>query len=159
MKLARPARAMSARTLFALAIAVAPGCDGDEDDAADAETGHGEHGEGDHDGGTDGADPDTRIEWTMAPPATVTAGSPVEGTFMVHTQGELHVTELRACTGHGVADCGLGQMDTFETVPAEADGDAYRGALDLEVGDYTVVGYAHVGPSPFVSDPVDVTVE
>lgn len=161
MKLSSAARSLVLVPALALFGLAAPaGCD-DGDDAADGDTGgHGEHGE--H-GGSDTADPDTMVEWTTPPPATVAAGEAVEGTFMVHTAGELHVTEMRACMGHGVADCGSGDMDTFDvTVPASDGTDAaamHTGSLMLDAGDWTVVGYAHVGPDPFVSDPVDVTVQ
>jgi hypothetical protein len=133
-----------------------PACDDDDgsDDAAD--TGHADHGA---DGET--ADPDTMVEWVDMPATMVAAGEAVTATFMVHTSGELHIAELRACEGAGVADCGLGDMDSFVSGAATAGDDPhmFSASIMLEAGTWTVVAYSHVGPDPFVSDPVDVTVQ
>lgn len=151
----------SKRSTVALAVALItwmPACDGDEGDEGADE--HGDHEHEDHgDHGGEGADPDTMVAWITAPSAMVAAGEPVGGDFHVHTMGELHVTEVRACSGADVAMCGLGDMDSFESSPAqEADEHGYEGALTLDAGEWTVVAYAHVGPDPFVSEPVNVTV-
>ncbi len=155
--------------LFCAALTFASGCDDDDGDDG-AETGshathgdHGDHGDhddhSDHDGGeSDGSDADTMLEWVEMPALVDGA---VNASFMIQTMGELHVAELRACSGADVADCGLGEMGTFESVAAAAqDGmDHMRmGSMTLAAGDWTVVAYVHVGANPHVSDAVNVTV-
>jgi hypothetical protein len=148
--------------LLPLGLFGLPACDsGDAGDDAATEGGdtHADHG-GDSD--SDGADPDTMVEWVDMPPSMVAVGEPVTATFMVHTTGELHIAELRACSGAGVADCGLGDMESFVSGAAMmtgTEGHTYSAEVALDAGTWTVVAYSHVGPSPFVSEAVDVTVQ
>ena len=148
-----------------LSLLAVPACDEEEDGDESAETGghadHGDHADHNHDGsGGEGADPNTSVDWIMMPAATVAAGEAVSATFSVTTEGELHVAELRACSGAGVADCGLGEMDSFTSAAGEDQGDGtYSASLTLDAGAWTVVAYSHVGPDPHVSASVDVTVE
>lgn len=134
--------------LAALVLIFAPSCD--DEDSGD---GHGDHGTGEH--------ADAELEWVEGPPATAAVGTPIEAVFAVHTEGDIHVTELRACMGQAVADCGLGGEESFDlTMPAAADGANYRGSLTFDTaGVWTVVAYAHVGPDPFTSAHAEVTVE
>lgn len=131
-----------------------PACDDEES----GDTGHTSHGSTGHH--ETGGHADAEVMWMEPPPATATADAPIDASFMVHTEGEIHVTELRACMGADVHECGLGGMDSFdENVAAPADGDHYAGSLTLPAGTWSVVAYAHVGPDPFISEHVNVTVE
>ena len=148
--------------LPALVLAMPACASGDGDDSADTGTDAGDHSDhGDHGAtGDEGADPNAMVQWVQMPAATVAAGEAVTATFSITTTGELHVAEMRACSGAGVADCGLGAMDTFESTPATDQGDGtYTASLTLDPGTWTVVAYSHIGPDPHVSDSVDVTVE
>ena len=111
-----------------------------------------EHGHGDTD--------EAEFSFTTAPPATLTAGEDQDVTYHMHVHGDLHHTELRACQGD-VADCGLGSDDSYDENFAVSDNgdETYTGVVNLTVvGTWTIVGYAHVGESPFTSDPVVVEV-
>lgn len=143
------------RFLFAASLVLGGTACGSDDGEA------GTHGDGHSD--TDGSDPDAMVMWVDGnPPATVMAGEPLAASFMVHTTGDIHVTELRACSGADVADCGLGDMDSFESAPApavEGQEDTYAGELTLAAGDWTVVAFAHIGADPHVSMHANVTVQ
>ncbi len=149
--------------LLPVALLAAAACDSDsDDDGADTGTGaadeHAEHGQ--EVTGGEGADPNAMVDWVTMPPATVAAGEAVTATFSVTTVGELHVAEMRACSGAGVADCGLGAMDSFESATGVDQGDGtYTASLTLDAGTWTVVAYSHIGPDPHVSDAVEVTVQ
>ncbi len=95
-----------------------------------------------------------------APGATLTAGEDVVVTWQVHTEGDLHHTELRACMGHN-DECGLGDMSTFdENFSATLNEETYSATLNLSVaGPWTVVVFAHVGETPHISEAIHTTVE
>ena len=109
----------------------------------------------------DNGDPNhAHLDWIEAPATTMTAGVGAEVAWMVHTEGELHHTEVRACMGQ-VAECGLGGVESYdENFQATLDGDTYRATLTLEVaGEWSVAVFAHVGEAPNISEVVYVTVE
>ena len=138
------------------ALLIAPACSDDAGDSA-----HDTHADthDTHDTHDTGSAPAT-LSWDAAPPATATAGVEFTATFTVETEGEIHVTELRACAGEN-HQCGQGDMSTYDvSVPAPADGDVYAGAITLpDAGAWTVVAFAHVGADPYTSAHALVTVE
>jgi len=100
------------------------------------------------------------LMFVAAPGATLTAGDDVAVTWQVHTEGELHHTEIRACMGHS-DDCGLGDMTTFdEKFAATLSEETYEATVALSVaGPWTIVVYAHVGETPHISEAIHATVE
>ena len=136
-------------------LMMAPACDGGSDDG---ETG--EH--GDHTGSGEGSesDPDTSVEFTEDTPTAVTVGTEFAAGVEVITTGALHVAEIRVCNGADVADCGQGDMDSFDmsfTAEAHHTGH-YEAMVTLDAaGDYTFVGFVHVGENPHYSEPMNVT--
>ena len=115
---------------------------GDDDDDDDD---HGDHGEG-----TAGSE--ATLDWVNRPPEEATAGTPFRVTFSIETEDEIHVTEIRVCAGADVEMCGHGGEDTFDmTFPAPEVEAGYEGEVTLDAGDYTIVGYAHIGPDPFTT--------
>lgn len=111
--------------------------------------------------GDDEADPDAaHLEFSVAPPETMTAGTAVDVTWMVHTEGDLHHTEIRACEGHADT-CGLGGADSFDLNFAATAGDAsYTASLSFDAAaHWTVVVFAHVGETPHVTKAIHISVE
>ena len=139
--------------VYALAMTTACGDDSHDTDSHDT------HNHDTHDTHDTESQPAT-IEWTEPPPASAMVGVEFTASFTVETEGEIHVTELRACTGEN-HECGLGDASSFDvSVPAPDSDGVSTGALTLtEAGTWTVVAYAHVGPDPFTSDHVLVTVQ
>jgi hypothetical protein len=77
--------------------------------------------------------------------------------YTVETDGELHITLLRACQGV-VPDCGLHEFD-LEVYATPVSG-GFAGSLALpSAGTWTVVGWVHVDLDPHISEPVTVTVQ
>lgn len=106
-------------------------------------------------------DPDhAHLDWITAPETTQTAGTSMDVTWMVHTEGDLHHTEIRACMGQ-TAECGLDGQDSFDmNFQATMDGDNYNATVTLDtVGTWSVAVYAHVGETPHISEVIYVTVE
>ncbi len=109
----------------------------------------------------DEVDPDeAHLMFVTAPSTTLTAGTAVDVSWMVHTEGELHHTEIRACMGHS-ADCGLGDMTSFdENFAATNNAGTYEASVSLSVaGPWTIVVFAHVGATPHISEAIHATVE
>lgn len=174
----RVLRVTSVATGLALGVFLG-GCDPDDDDddtanddAADTageehgeEHGeHGEHGDDDDDDhedhGDDTAGAEAALEWLTPPPETATAGTPFRALFSVETEDEIHVTEIRVCEGADVEMCGHGGEESFDSnFPAPDSEGGYEGEVTLDAGEYTVVGYAHIGPDPFTTHGHTVTVE
>jgi hypothetical protein len=76
---------------------------------------------------------------------------------MVVTDGEIHISELRACKGM-IESCGLEGDD--ESAIASSDAGTFSAELALpEAGIWTVVAWVHVDGAPYVSDATNVTVE
>ena len=97
------------------------------------------------------------VTWVTRPPQHVAVNTPFTASYTVSTEGELHVTELRACQGV-VPDCGLHDFDW--TVYTAEDGGQFSGSMSLATaGTWTVVGWIHVDTNPFISEPVTVVVE
>jgi hypothetical protein len=149
---------LAASLLLALTLPLVA-CDGGEPDGDPSSETHADT-HADH--GADTSDADTMIHWHEEPPATATVEEAFDVMFMVHTEGEVHVREVRVCEGADVPDCGLGEMDTFTSLTAMHNEDT---GMDMAsfildtAGDYTVVAYAHVGADPHISDAVNVTAE
>ncbi len=109
----------------------------------------------------DAADPDTaHLMFVTAPGTTLTAGQDEAVSWMVHTEGDLHHTEIRACMGHN-NDCGNGGMDTFdENFAGTKNGDNYEGTVNIPTaGPWTIVVFAHVGETPHTSEAIHATVQ
>ncbi len=124
---------------FAASLALLGGACGD---------GH-DHGDGD----------DAHLMFVDAPATSLTAGEDAVVTWQVHTDGDLHHTEIRACMGHS-SDCGLGDTTTYDEnfTGTVADG-TYTTNVNLSVaGPWTVVVYAHVGETPHISEAIHTTV-
>ena len=100
------------------------------------------------------------VNWHNEPPATVTVGEAFEAVFMIDTSGEIHVREARICEGADVADCGLGDMDSFTSVSATHDEGTGMDTVSITLdtaGEYTIVAYTHIGADPHTSAGVNVT--
>ncbi|HMJ15814.1 MAG TPA: hypothetical protein VK524_30570 [Polyangiaceae bacterium] len=99
----------------------------------------------------------TTITWSIAPPQVLAVNTPFTARYTVNTEGELHVTELRACEGI-VPDCGLHEF--YSRVSAPAESGQYSATLTLpRTGTWTVVAWIHVDLDPHISEPVTVTVQ
>lgn len=109
-------------------------------------------------GDEDGAD-DAHLMFVTAPGAAITAGEDVAVTWMVHTEGDLHHTEIRACMGHS-DDCGLGDMTSFDAnFTGLMNGEMYSTNVNIDTaGPWTIVVFAHVGETPHISEAVHATV-
>ncbi|MEE9386014.1 MAG: hypothetical protein V3V08_21600 [Nannocystaceae bacterium] len=127
--------------LFILAVPIALwsfglGCA--ENEGGDDEPGHGDH----HGSAADGIM--TTLGFVSPPASMVPLGEALRVMFTIETDGELHVAEVRACAGLDVVDCG--KADEFDlSVPAPLKETHYMAAVELGEGEWTVVGYAHVG--------------
>lgn len=108
-----------------------------------------------HDHGPDEA----HLIFVNSPPTAITVNTPVEVAYQVHTEGDLHHTEIRACTGHST-DCGLGDASSFDvSFPATAGDDQYTATVTIDsAGPWTIAVFAHVGETPHISDVVHATV-
>lgn len=102
---------------------------------------------------------DTTIEFGSAPPATVTAGEAFSVMVIVESDDDVHIIEVRACTGHGVADCGQGDAGSYTTFGCPIGRGHCTSDVTLEAGHHTLVGWAHVGPDPYLTATVDVTAQ
>jgi hypothetical protein len=105
-------------------------------------------------------DPDhAHLMFVSAPPTSISAGTAVEVSWMVHTEGELHHTEIRACMGHST-DCGLGGADSFDmNYAATMADDMYSASVQIDdAGPWTIAVFAHVGETPHISDVIHATV-
>ncbi len=112
----------------------------------------------DHDHDHGGED-DAHLMFVDAPAASLTAGEDAAVTWQVHTDGDLHHTEIRACMGHS-DDCGNGDTSTFDEnfTGTLADG-TYSTNVNLAVAvPWTIVVYAHVGATPHISEAIHATV-
>ncbi len=137
-------------------------CDSSADDHGDdhADHTHGDHSETHADHGDDTSDADAAVDWHTEPPATATVSEAFDVMFMITTTGEIHTREIRICEGVDVADCGLGDMDSFISIAATHDEDSGMDSASVTLdaaGDYTVVAYTHIGADPHVSNAVNVT--
>ena len=93
-----------------------------------------------------------------APPTAMTADTAVDVTYMVHTEGDLHHQEIRACMGHETA-CGLGDASSFDmNFAGTKSGDTYTASVMLAEGAWTIAVFAHVGETPHISDVIHTTV-
>ncbi len=109
----------------------------------------------------DDQDPDRAdVTWADAPPTSMNTGVAVEVSWAIDTEGELHHTEVRACTGHST-DCGLGGTDSFdENFAATMAADQYTASVTLDdAGPWTIAAFCHVGETPHISETIHVTVE
>jgi plastocyanin len=100
------------------------------------------------------------VEFSAAPPATATAGTGFDVSWEVHneTEHDLHHSEIRVCSGAGVVDCGLG--DDYESYTGSMTDGVFTATVTLDTaGMYTLVGWAHVGDDPYISDAFDVEVQ
>jgi hypothetical protein len=105
-------------------------------------------------------DPDeAHLMFVSAPPTSITTDVAVDVSYMVHTEGDLHHTEIRACMGHST-DCGLGGMDSFDlNFAATKEGDTYSASVTIDMaGPWTIAVFAHVGETPHISEVVHATV-
>ena len=100
------------------------------------------------------------LDWIDAPAATMAVGTAGDIAWMIHTEGELHHTEIRACMGQN-AECGLGGVESYdENFQATMEGDTYNASVTLETaGTWSLAAFAHVGEEPNISEVVYVTVE
>lgn len=112
-------------------------------------------------GDDDADDPDhAHLMFVTAPPTTLTAGTDVEVRWAVHTEGDLHHTEVRGCMGQD-STCGLGGSDSFDAFfsATMVEGE-YMTTINVDTpGEWSIVVYAHVGETPHISDVMYVTVE
>ena len=109
----------------------------------------------------DAADPDAaHLMFVTAPDTTLTMGEDVPVSWMVHTEGTLHHTEIRACMGHR-DDCGNAGMETFdENFAGTKNGDTFEGVVNIpSAGPWTIVVFAHVGATPHTSEAIHATVQ
>jgi hypothetical protein len=121
--------------ILASALAFAAGCGGDDDpDAA-------------------------HVMFTGAPPASATAATAFDVMWEIHTEGDLHHSEIRVCDGADIGDCGMGDLGTFTSVTGSMTNGVFTASVTLDAGDYTVVAWAHVGETPHVSDDYNVNVQ
>lgn len=84
--------------------------------------------------------------FVSGPPVSLTTSVAADVTYQVHTEGELHHTEIRACMGHST-DCGLGGETSFDlNFPATLKGDTYSASITIDsAGPWTIAVFAHVG--------------
>lgn len=126
----------AATALLALA-AFAPAC-GDDGDSSDPDAAH--------------------LMFVTPPPTAMTADTAVEVTYAVHTEGDLHHQEIRACMGHN-DECGLGDASSFDmNFAGTKEGEAYTASVMLAEGPWTIAVFAHVGATPHISDVIHATV-
>ncbi len=117
-----------------------------------------DHGDHDH---ADASNPDAaHLMFVTAPGTTLTAGQDEAVSWMVHTEGTLHHTEIRACMGHR-DDCGNDGMDTYdENFMGTKNGDNYEGMVNIPTaGPWTIVVFAHVGGTPHTSEAIHAMVQ
>lgn len=106
------------------------------------------------------ADPDhAHLAFVNAPATTLTTSVSTDVTYQVHTEGNLHHTEIRACMGHNTS-CGLGDASTFDVnFAATLSGDIYTAPVSIEsAGPWTIAVFAHVGETPHISDVIHTMV-
>ncbi len=103
---------------------------------------------------------EAHLMFLEAPSATLAVGVEEPVTWQVHTEGELHHTEIRACMGHS-DECGLGDASTFDgNFFGTLSEETYSANVNITAaGPWTIVVYAHVGETPHISEAVHVTVE
>ncbi|MCP4443963.1 MAG: hypothetical protein GY811_01275 [Myxococcales bacterium] len=103
---------------------------------------------------------EAHLMFVTAPGTTLTAGEDAAVTWMVHTEGDLHHTEIRACMGHS-DECGLGDTTSFDlNFTGTMGDDMYSTDVNIDTaGPWTIVVYAHVGETPHISDAIHATVE
>ena len=113
------------------------------------------------DDGDDQSADDAHLMFGIAPPTALTAGTPVDVMWEVHTEGDLHHTEIRACMGHS-NDCGLGDATSFDenfAATPVTDGEGFTSTITIDVeGPWTIAVFAHVGETPHISDVIHATV-
>jgi len=104
-------------------------------------------------------DPDhAHLMFVTAPPTAMSAATAVDVVYMVHTEGDLHHQEIRACMGHNAA-CGLGDASSFDqNFAGTKEGDSYTASVMLAEGPWTIAVFAHVGATPHISDVIHSTV-
>ena len=102
---------------------------------------------------------DVHVMFTVAPPASATAGTAFDVSWQVHNEShdDLHHSEVRVCDGGDVLDCGLGDTSTYTSVTGTLSGDTYTASVALDTAAiYTVIAWCHVGEDPHVSDAYTV---
>jgi hypothetical protein len=104
-------------------------------------------------------DPDhAHLEFVTAPPTAMSAATAVDVVYMVHTEGDLHHQEIRACMGHNTA-CGLGDASSFDqSFAGTKEGESYTASVMLAEGPWTIAVFAHVGETPHISSVIHSTV-
>ncbi len=64
------------------------------------------------------------------------------------------------CLGAGVMDCGLGDTSTYTSFTGSMVDGTFTASVQLDTaGTYSVVGWAHVGENPHVSDLYETDVQ
>ena len=109
--------------------------------------------------GVESRNDDALLLFIEAPPIEIIINTPKAVSYQIHTEGELHHTEVRACMGTSET-CGLGDESSFDRqFPAlEVEG-MYDATIIFDTaGPWTIAVFAHVGETPHNSAVVHTTV-
>ena len=109
--------------------------------------------------GTENRADDALLIFIDAPSIEIIVNTPKAVSYQVHTEGELHHTEVRACMGTSDT-CGLGDASSFDLkFPAIEEAGMYDATIIFDTaGPWTIAAFAHVGETPHNSAVVHTTV-